>query len=149
MKIIDVRKRFEDQIQKYIKIIVVHWLAGTVKGSVEWLDKGRANGKGTVAYCEMIGKNGSLTILGDPRDGWFHNTNLGTAFDRGTLPIALELFDENDTVTDAMIITLAKRIKYWSGVFKIKAIKSHHELYSGKPDFPPAMFKQIMKRVNK
>ena len=103
--------------------------------------------KGTIAYYEMIGKDGSLTILGDPRDGWFHNSNLGTVFDRNTIPISLELMDEKDTITDAMVNTLRERIKYWGERFIIKKVVSHHMLYPAKPDFPDWMFKDLMYRV--
>ena len=147
MKINNVSHLFIDQIQKYTKIIILHWLAGTVEGSVHWLDKGRVGGKGTVAYYEMIGKDGYLTILGDPRDGWFHNSNKGTVFDKDTIPIALELMDENDTVTDEMIATLKERIGFWKTKFIIKEVTTHHRVYPPKPDFPDWLFKSILDRM--
>ena len=146
MKIFNISKRFKDNAQKYKRIICVHWLAGDVDPSIEWLD-GRANKKGSIAYNEMIAKNGDLTILADPREGWFHNTNLGTVFDRGVIGIALELKDERDLVTDEIISTLRSRLDKWKDIFNITEVTSHHKLYPPKPDFPDQMFDEIMRRV--
>lgn len=146
MIINDVSERFKDNLQKYKKIICIHWLAGSVNGSINWLD-GRVNKKGSIAYHEMISKKGDISILADPREGWFHNTNLGSKFDRGVIGIALELDNENDKVTDEMIVALRSRIEKWKDIFDVTEVTNHHKLYPPKPDFPDLMFDDIIRRV--
>jgi len=146
----NITKRFADNARVHRRriIIVWHWLAGKLKPSIDWLDIGRAKGKGSVAYNFIIPKIGNINMLLDPFRGFFHNTGLETNYDKHTISIAFELDDANDKFTQNQL-DLAKKLYYaLDKVFHIIKDKNHAELNDYKIDLSLEMVKQLREYLN-
>ncbi len=132
----DKTEMFSDNSRKVQKIIVLHWTgSNTAKSAINWLNE-RKNGKGSVGYNYIIDRNGDMYILGDPGERWFHNTGIGTHFDKDTISIAFVSMGTEPVFTPEQIKTLKDWIEQLRADFDITQIRHHASLNLKKPDFP-------------
>jgi N-acetylmuramoyl-L-alanine amidase-like protein len=145
---IDFTHKFKDNALKHRprRIVVWHWLAGTVRGSIEWLNT-RKDGKGSVAYNYMISKSGTIYMLGDPFKTWFHNTGKGSNYDRKTISIAFESMGADDPITLLQIVAAHALTCELERDFHIEAHKHHAELNSKKQDFPADVWAKLLPEI--
>ena len=147
MNIIDITNQFKDNSQKVQKKIIFHWTASsTAKSAIDWLDQ-RANGEGSVGYNYIIDKDGSIYMLGNPEQRWFHNTGLGISFDKDTISISLVSRGKKDLFTDKQIANVRHLISILKNLYRIVEINHHAALNKNKPDFPEYIWKEFKKQV--
>ena len=147
MKVHDKKQMFKDNCQPVRKTIVLHWTGSeTAESAINWLNE-RKNGEGSVGYNYIIDRNGDLYILADPGESWFHNTGLGTAFDKDTISIALVSTGKEPVITFYQIARLQQWIYMLQEDFEIIEITHHAALNSKKPDFPEKIWEQIKEEL--
>lgn len=147
MNIIDITNQFEDNSQKVQKKIVFHWTGGsTAQGTIDWLDQ-RKNGKGSVGYNYIVCKNGEIYMLGNPSYRWFHNTGIGSDFDKETISISLVSRGKKDKFTDEQIQAVRHLLPILKNLYRIVDITHHAALNKNKYDFPEYVWKDFKKKI--
>jgi len=137
--------KFKDNsFKRKIRVIVHYTGSPNVNGSIEWLNK-RKGGKGSVGYNVIIDKDNKIYYLAKPTS-WFHNTGLGSRYDKDTYSIAFTGSGIND-ITDAMIKDFKLTIQWLSNLFNIYEIKCHRECNIKKPDFSPEEWEILKRRI--
>jgi len=147
MNIIDISDRFKDNAQKVSKKVIWHWTASnTAKSAIDWLDQ-RAGGEGTVAYNYIIDKNGDVYMLGNPKNTFFHNTGLGTEYDKDTISISLVCRGKKDSFTDAQIESSKRLYSVLKCLYEIELNTHHAAINSNKSDFPNKTWKKFKEQI--
>ncbi len=147
MHIIDITERFKDNAHKVRKKIIWHWTASsTAKSAIDWLDQ-RNNGEGSVAYNYIIDKNGDVYMLGNPKNTFFHNSGLGTEYDKDTVPIALVSKGKKDPFTEAQLESCKQLYSILKGLYRIELNTHHASINSHKQDFPEHIWKKFRKQI--
>lgn len=136
MKILDASHIFKNIFQhdKLDRKIILHWTgSNSVRSTIDWLSS-RLDGKGTVGYNYIIDTNGDVYKC-CPSSAWFHNTGLGSNFDKGTISIAF--VSSGDFPSRQQIKSLNILIETSiAPAFNILEITHHAALNSKKQDFP-------------
>jgi hypothetical protein len=149
MEFIDLSKMFIDNVNVHRpqKKIVYHWTGSkTAKSAYNWLNE-RNEGKGSVAYNYIIDKDGKIYILCDPFKGWFHNTGLGSNYDRNTISVALVSMGANDPITSKQIFSASLLNVKLNKEFHITEITHHRHLNRKKQDFPAKQWKELFPKI--
>ncbi len=149
MHIIDITERFKDNAHRISKKIIWHWTASnTAKSAIDWLDQ-RNNGEGSVAYNYIIDKNGDVYMLGNPKNTFFHNSGLGTLYDKDTISISLVSRGKKDNFTDEQIVSSKQLYSVLKCLYKIELNTHHASINSNKSDFPDHIWKEFNKQIIK
>ena len=147
MKLIDITEQFKDNSHRVEKGIVWHWTASkTAKSAIDWLDQ-RENGEGSVAYNYIIDKNGDVYMLGNPNYAWFHNTGLGSAYDKDIISISFVSMGREDLFTDEQINSAKHLYSILNDEYKITLNTHHASLNSHKQDFPEKMWIELKEQL--
>ena len=146
MHIINIEERFKDNAHKVRKKVIWHWTgSSTAKSAIDWLDQ-RNNGEGTVAYCYIIeGKD--VYMLGNPNNTWFHNTGLGSEYDKDTIPIAIVSRGKKDKFPQDSIDSAKKLYSILKGLFEIYDNTHHASINKNKQDFPEHIWKEFKSKI--
>ena len=127
--------------------LVAHWTGSSrPEGDLNWLNT-RNNGRGSVGYNCIIGKDGARYILADPKTHWMHNTGCGTGFDKTTISIAFSALNAEDKITEDQIKSFREykaELEEWC---TIKSFSCHAELNRNKQDFPAEIWEQLKKKL--
>ena len=137
--------KFKDNsFKRKIRVIVHYTGSPNVNGSLEWLNK-RKGGKGSIGYNIIIDQSHEVFYLAKPTE-WFHNTGLGSRYDKDTFSIA---FTGNgiDDITDAMIKDFRDELENLKTIFNVYEIRCHHECNIKKPDFSPEEWEILKRRI--
>ena len=147
MKIINIEERFKDNAHKVRKKVIWHWTgSSTAKSAIDWLDQ-RNNGEGTVAYNYIIDKNGDTYMLGNPKNTFFHNSGLGTSYDKDTISISLVSRGKKDSFTEAQIESSKRLYSILKGLYKIELMTHHADINEHKQDFPKHIWKDFKSKL--
>lgn len=147
MNIIDITEQFKDNAHRISKKIIWHWTASnTAKSAIDWLDQ-RNNGEGSVAYNYIIDKNGDVYMLGNPKNTFFHNSGLGTPYDKDTISISLVSRGKKDLFTDEQIESSKRLYSILKCLYKIELNTHHASINSKKQDFPEHIWKEFKKAI--
>ena len=147
MNITDISDRFKDNAQKVSKRVIWHWTASdTAKSAIDWLDQ-RNNGEGSVAYNYIIDKNGDVYMLGNPKNTWFHNTGLGSEYDKDTISISLVCRGKKDSFTEAQIESSKRLYSVLKCLYQIEINTHHASINLHKQDFPDKTWVDFKKKI--
>jgi hypothetical protein len=149
MKVIDITSRFMDNAiaEKEHRNAVWHWTGGgTAQGAIDWLDK-RLEGKGSVGYNYIIGRDGNVYMLADPRTHYMHNTGShSTIPSKGTVSISFACRNAEHGITEAQIAAARDLVKQLNDWFVLKHYH-HAQVNSTKIDFPSDMWESLKKQI--
>jgi len=147
MKLIDITNRFKDNSHQVEKGIIWHWTASsTAKSAINWLDE-RNNGEGSVAYNYIIDKNGDVYMLGNPNYAWFHNSGLGSEYDKDIISISLVSMGREDLFTDEQIESSRQLYSILSEEYKITLNTHHASINEHKQDFPETLWVEFKEKI--
>ena len=153
MNIIDITDRFKDNAHKVSKKVIWHWTGGnTASGAIKWLDDredvdGDGIGDGTIAYNYIIDKNGDVYMLGNPKNTWFHNTGLGSEYDKDTISISLVCRGKKDSFTEAQIESSKRLYSVLKCLYQIEINTHHASINLHKQDFPDKTWVDFKKKI--
>ena len=149
MKVVDLTKQFKDNsiTHRVRRRRLWHWTGGhSANGAITHLDR-RFNGKGTVGYNYIIGKDGTLYMLVNPRYGYMQSSGLGHKYDKDTIAIAFVMFDETSKFTKEQIKTARELIAITNKSFHIFEDTHHAHVKHTKRDFPKQMWNALKKVI--
>ena len=148
MHIINLENQFKDNAHKISKKIIWHWTgSNTAKSAIDWLDQ-RHEGKGSIAYNYIIDKNGDVYMLGNPNNTFFHNTGLGTEYDKDTISISLVSRGKKDPFTDEQIESSKRLYTILKCLYKIELNTHHAAINSNKSDYPDYIWKEFKSKLS-